>query len=568
MKLFSRSSANDRGSFAKRFEQANGLELVANALASFSVVSLLLGIELWLALAAAGIAFAVIVAFGLPALRKGKGWRQYVGRFVLSRVLILIAIGYAYVRTSDELLVWVSVGILSFLIGTEVNCAKVAAGAIPYGVNLPGVSVRNYPLFRVNFIFLVNVIAMFILAALAWFGVNPWIGIAVTLVAAVPTSISLLDGILRVRSRRIAERQLPSALAAVAPTFAVHWDAPAKTDYQLAMWLPYLERLNKPFIVVVRNRASFIAASKLTTAPVLLRSVVADMDGVIASTLKAVFYVNSNARNVHMARYTHLTHIQLLHGESDKAPSFNPVLRMFDKNFVAGQAAIDRFARAGIETAPGWFSIVGRPQVENIAVAGETTDRSGHKTVMYAPTWAGYFADSNYSSLPIGVAVVQALLQRGARVVFRSHPYTAVNASHAAEAERIVELLAADRAASGREHLWGPAAEKDLSTTECFNISDALISDVSSIVPDFLYSEKPFAIAAIAASEDFVEEFPLAKASYLLARDGSNIEQVLDELLVNDSLLEERRNWKKYYLGDFAPEGYVDVFLNEAGKYV
>ena len=49
-----------------------------------------------------------------------------------------------------------------------------------------------------------------------------------------------------------------------------------------------------------------------------------------------------------MVRFNQLTHIQLLHGDSDKASSFNPVTAMFDRIFVAGQAAIDRYAANGV----------------------------------------------------------------------------------------------------------------------------------------------------------------------------------------------------------------------------
>src|SRR5690625_6533680 len=71
-------------------------------------------------------------------------------------------------------------------------------------------------------------------------------------------------------------------------------------------------------------------------------------------------------RNNHMVRYSGLTHIQLLHGESDKASSANPVTRMYDRDFVAGQAAIDRFEKFGVSMHPDIFRIVGRPQVEEV----------------------------------------------------------------------------------------------------------------------------------------------------------------------------------------------------------
>ena len=58
------------------------------------------------------------------------------------------------------------------------------------------------------------------------------------------------------------------------------------------------------------------------------------------------------------------------------------------------------------------------------------------------------------------------------------------------------------------------------SILDTFNQVDALISDVSSVIPDFLYSEKPFALTSMAAettTAEFLADFPLARAGYLLA---------------------------------------------------
>jgi hypothetical protein len=52
----------------------------------------------------------------------------------------------------------------------------------------------------------------------------------------------------------------------------------------------------------------------------------------------------------------------------------------------------------------------------------------------------------------------------------------------------IDELLPADAAKTGRPHIFGPAAVMG-SLLDTFNKVDALISDVSSVIPDFLYSE-------------------------------------------------------------------------------
>ena len=43
--------------------------------------------------------------------------------------------------------------------------------------------------------------------------------------------------------------------------------------------------------------------------------------------------------------------------------------------------------------------------------------------MLYAPTWQGPFADSRVYSLPVGRQIVEQLLARGARVIFRAHPF-------------------------------------------------------------------------------------------------------------------------------------------------
>ena len=58
--------------------------------------------------------------------------------------------------------------------------------------------------------------------------------------------------------------------------------------------------------------------------------------------------------------------------------------------------------------------------MESITVADDV--RQTPPTVLYAPTWVGPYADSTVYSLPVGVPIVQALLDRGCRVIFRAHP--------------------------------------------------------------------------------------------------------------------------------------------------
>ncbi|MFD2839838.1 CDP-glycerol glycerophosphotransferase family protein [Populibacterium corticicola] len=379
----------------------------------------------------------------------------------------------------------------------------------------------------------------------------------------------MLRAVARMRSKQRFEAQLHDRLEQYAPEFYFYWDAPADTVFQAAMWLPYLERLGRNFCIILRNATNLETLAAITKTPILVRSAMAQLDDVIVPSLKVTFYANNAIRNAHFARFLGITHIQLNHGDSDKPPSYNPVMRMYDRNFVAGPAAVERYSSRGIETAPNFFEIVGRPQIEGIEIVDVETSDGAPKTVLYAPTWAGFMADSAVSSLPIGPHIVQQLVERGHRVLFRPHPHARKNAVLRAACDEIEKLLVAENLKGG-QHLHGAVAETEMTIFDCFNASDALISDVSSVVPDYLYSGKPFAVVAMGFEdiEAFYTENPVARAGYVIVQDGSNIPSVYDDLLDSDPLSGRRQEFKIHYLGDFVGEGYSSRFTEICEKYL
>ncbi|MEU9742372.1 CDP-glycerol glycerophosphotransferase family protein [Micromonospora chersina] len=351
------------------------------------------------------------------------------------------------------------------------------------------------------------------------------------------------------------------------PEFVLYFSAPPGSEYQVTMWLPYLERIGRPFMVLLREPEFLPTVAAATRAPVVFCPTLKTMDEALVPSLRAAFYVNHGAKNSHCIRFSQLTHVQLHHGDSDKAPSANPVSAIFDKIFVAGPAAIERYARAGVEIPAEKFVVVGRPQVEAIEVRREPATAPAHPTVLYTPTWTGHHADANYCSLPVAETVIRRLLDRGATVILRAHPYTAQNPASARQLARLTELLAADRAKTGRAHLWGAAAGRDLTLTECVNRADALVSDVSGVISDWLYSGKPYAVTDMGVDgEHFVERFPLAGSGYVLRRDMSNVDEVLTALLDTDPKAADRRATRVRYLGDFPAESYAEVFLDAARR--
>ncbi|GAB4101387.1 hypothetical protein GCM10028790_04050 [Micromonospora taraxaci] len=399
---------------------------------------------------------------------------------------------------------------------------------------------------------------------------------ALTVPAVVPLVASLLVGagvgavaldLARRRFRPAAGGgAVGRALRRHQPEFVLYFSAPPGSEYQVTMWLPYLERIGRPFLVMLREPEFLAPIAAATDVPVVYCPTLRAMDEALVPSLRAAFYVNHGAKNSHCIRFTQLTHVQLHHGDSDKAPSANPVSGIFDRIFVAGPAAIDRYARAGVQIPADKFVVVGRPQVESIQVRQEPARGLAHPTVLYTPTWTGHHADADYCSLPVAEQLLRRLLERGATVILRAHPYTTQNPASARQLGRLTELLTADRARTGRQHVFGSAA-RELSLTECVNSSDALVSDVSGVISDYLYSGKPYAVTDMGGEGDrFVERFPLAGSGYVLRRDMSNVDEVLTDLLDTDPLAEARWATRRRYLGDFPAESYADAFLSAARR--
>ena len=377
----------------------------------------------------------------------------------------------------------------------------------------------------------------------------------------------LVPALRRAARVKAADVGLYTTLTRRAPEFAVYFGSSVGADYQVGMWLPYFVRIGRPFVIVVRSapmlrEVARLAARQEVAAPIVLRPSLRSLEEVIVPSLKVAFYVNNAPRNTHFIERRELTHVWLNHGDSEKPACYNPVHAIYDLIFVAGQAGIDRYARHGVHIPAEKFRIVGRPQVEQITRAATPITNLTAPTVLYAPTWQGPYADSRLYSLPQGKKIVDRLLADGCRVIFRAHPLNYQFPASARLIRGIGRRLAKDREQSGREHLWGAAAEREMTVEQCFDISDAMVADVSAVLSDYLHSEKPLAIVSVGRTpEQLLLDAPVAAAGYLIAEDLTNLDQVIKDLLIDDPLAASRRSTRIYYLGDFDVASYADGFL-------
>jgi hypothetical protein len=91
---------------------------------------------------------------------------------------------------------------------------------------------------------------------------------------------------------------------------------------------------------------------------------------------------------------------------------------------------------------------------------------------------------------------------------------------------------------------------------ECFNRCDLLISDVSSVVADFVESQKPYVVTNPAAlpDDEFRREYPTAGAAFLLTPELTELPSILNAVKHRpDPLAEDRERLRTYLLGPSHP---------------
>lgn len=551
--------------------------LVGGALAVVTaLLALLVPAVIWTDIAL-WLTFAWIL--GDPIQRGLRAWRRsntdelLMGEGVLARIILVLAALAMVIHARDGSPWAITAGAMVCLLAlAEQAMRRPIRQAAPRAANLPGWEVPLPSIRLANWFFWLNCLGAALVLFAASLSLSPVFAMIAVLPSVALAALLARQALLYLTRRNRLERSLPQIMKDLGPVFTLHWHAPAGTAYQVAMWLPYLAKLGVPYFVLVRSSGNFDEVAQLTDAPVLLRSNLEDLDEVVPASLKVVFYVNTAVRNSHMIRFAHLTHIQLNHGDSDKIASVSPTFRQYDRNFVAGQAAVERFNKHGVATVPGSLVVVGRPQLEAVQLATRRLSEAASPVVLYSPTWSGFYEDSDYSSLPAGPQIVEELLRRGCTVVFRPHPYSRRHKANADACDRIMELLAQDGLESGRQHLFGAAAATRMSIADCFNISDAMISDVSSVVSDYLMSRKPFAMCAVSAhGEAFLEEFPLGEAAYVIDVERGEVQGLaaaLDGLLGADPKEATRNRLRSHYIGDAGPQECVDVFVAKAREFL
>ena len=326
--------------------------------------------------------------------------------------------------------------------------------------------------------------------------------------------------------------------------------------YQLGQWLPVLEILDErhPVALVMRDADAARHLRGRTTLPILTAPSFPELTALYDELdAKVVVYCNNSMFNFQSLLSTRMLHVHINHGESDKHSMASNNAKSYDRVFVAGPAAVDRHAAGLLDFDLERLVPIGRPQLD--LRPAPLLEPSARRTVLYAPTWEGDADYNDYTSLDtVGADVARAVLAvPDVRMVYKPHPKIASSSTPAVQAaHREVLSLVAEAAKADPDA--GHTAITAGDILAIMPVCDALVTDVSSVGPDWLYlrTDKPiFMTDKHHDPERLRQESPISRCADVLTDvDVQGLADLLAARLEHDEHHLARLAMRHYYFGD------------------
>ncbi|HEX8488898.1 MAG TPA: CDP-glycerol glycerophosphotransferase family protein [Propionibacteriaceae bacterium] len=326
--------------------------------------------------------------------------------------------------------------------------------------------------------------------------------------------------------------------------------------YQFEQWRRPLEQLAErtPVFVIVDRPDTGDLILSTSSLPVTFARSSAQLEELVAERdVRVVLYCNQVEPNFRMLRFAAPVHVQIGHGESDKASSVSNQHKAYDLVFVAGEVASRRLGDAlrGFDPDSRTVSI-GRPQLDHRYPGAPDWPRDSGRRILYAPTWEGDRPTIAYGSLAShGVPLVQALLaEPDVRVIYRPHPRTGTASPAAAAADRRIRSLLGS---PGGRHL---VDRGDYGWQ--WDFADVCITDISAVAYDWLATGKPLVVTEPVHRQAVIPASPLLERLPLLpAADAGRVGSWLARL---DESRETLAELSRLYFGDTAEHGSTRRF--------
>jgi hypothetical protein len=347
----------------------------------------------------------------------------------------------------------------------------------------------------------------------------------------------------------------------------VYFPSGVENLYQIRQWLPVFEATNDDFtyLLLLRDKASFLRLKKETDLPMVCVEKFRDLEAFyLGSEFKLCFYVNNSALNFHSLLYTDLLHVHINHGESEKASMSSNQVKAYDFVYVVAERASQRYMDNVINLDFDKLIQIGRPQ---LAISrSSAVQPSKLKTVLYAPTWEGGRDEMGYSSLlGSGLKLVEGILESGKyRLIYRPHPKTgSSNDKYKMVHKKIIslmkernsELLTSQGEASGESiDLLQHVVSLRGDIQELWSNTDLMVSDVSSVIIDFLWTKKP--VITFVPRRFEIPEFAQA-GEVVEISDAADIVSIIEKSMCADKGMERYLSIRERYLGSVKSEGGI-----------
>lgn len=333
--------------------------------------------------------------------------------------------------------------------------------------------------------------------------------------------------------------------------FILHIGDGIEADFHVDLWYPYLQSVDPSTILAIRSKPLFeLLRHTRPDLPAVYIKAGIEAEWLVSNCprLVAVHYVSNTGNTVHFLRFNHVSHIFLGHGDSEKAASSHKFFRAYDEVWTAGRAHIDRFRATGMNHDGLRFRVVGRPTLRSLLEA-----EADGETFLYLPTWEGFQVEQDYTSIRAAEVFIPGIATlTGRMAVVKFHPWAGKRETSFHQIEGRLTNPPSDRqAAIEVVQRSEPAADRMKSAS-------FLISDISSVVSDFLPTGRPIFlfIPADRQVRTSTSSMPMESYCYVF-HDPEMLHDLVRRVIVqgDDWLRETRLRARDYFVDSARTRG-------------
>lgn len=314
----------------------------------------------------------------------------------------------------------------------------------------------------------------------------------------------------------------------------------------LNLWYPYFEESKVKFVILVRKLETFeLIVEKYPQANIVYAKTKKEVDEFfnVFSGIRACFYPSNTGNNMSLLYQTRIKHIFIGHGDSDKASSFRKFFRVYDENWIAGDAHRDRFLNAGFSLNGLQFVKVGRPTLKEVfdeIDLGWRERFGGDLRLLYLPTWEGLYKEQDYSSLELLRDNLVKIKPLPFELSVKFHP-------HMGNGEK--KFMYFDKELQ-KENL-AEIKPVETNVSELIKKTNLFICDISGVVTECLAVNAPIFLYIPKEKEIKIAQsnMPYEKYCYLFSSPSELYDSIKNVLEGNDFLAKGRLEAQEYILG-------------------